>query len=142
MLKRHAIHSSRFCLTLLACLARLASSSLCSSACAEDFEFFEKKIRPVLVERCYKCHSAESEKIKGELLLDTRDGLLKGGEHGPAIVPGDAEKSRLIEAIRYQNEDLQMPPKKKLTDQQIEDFVTWINLGALDPRTGQASTPT
>jgi cytochrome c/uncharacterized protein DUF1549 len=108
----------------------------------EDYDFFEKKIRPVLVERCYKCHSAKSEKLKGDLLLDTKAGTLKGGEsEKPAVVPGDAERSRLIEAIRYDNEDLQMPPEKegRLTDEQIADFVAWINKGAPDPRV--ADTP-
>ena len=93
----------------------LSSAALVSAAefKSEHYEFFEKKIRPVLVEHCYKCHSASSEKLKGELFLDTKEGMLKGGESGkPAVVPGDADKSRLIEAIRYGNEDLQMPPKK------------------------------
>src|SRR6266581_9064720 len=111
---------------------------------SEDFDFFEKKIRPVLVDRCYKCHSASAEKVKGGLLLDSREGMLKGGESGkPAIVTGDAERSRLIEAIRYANEDLQMPPKKaggKLSDEQIAGFIAWINLGAPDPRTGKAES--
>src|SRR5258705_9196015 len=102
-------------------------------------DFFEKRIRPVLVENCYKCHSASAEKLKGGLWLDTREGMLKGGESGkPAIRPGDAEASLLVEAIRYQNEDLQMPPKKRLTPQQVEDFVQWINAGAPDPRTNGA----
>ncbi|HEY2952226.1 MAG TPA: DUF1549 domain-containing protein, partial [Verrucomicrobiae bacterium] len=113
--------------------------SLSRHAGADDFEFFEKRIRPVLVERCYKCHSAASEKLKGALLLDTREGMLQGGESGrPAIVPGKAGRSLLIEAIRHQNDDLQMPPPKsgdKLSPEQIADFVTWINLGAPDPRT-------
>jgi len=98
----------------------------------------------VLVEHCYKCHSASAEKLKSDLLLDTREGMLKGGESGkPAIVPGDAKRSRLIEAIRYANDDLQMPPKKaggRLSDDQINDFVTWINLGAPDPRSGKAES--
>src|SRR5687768_4467730 len=72
-----------------------------------DSQFFESKIRPVLVEACYKCHSAEAERVKGGLLLDSREGLLKGGEMGPAIVPGDPEKSRLITALRYKDEQLQ-----------------------------------
>ena len=109
-----------------------------------DFEFFEKKIRPVLVEHCYQCHSATAEKLKGGLLLDSKEGSLKGGESGkPAIVPGDAVKSLLIEAIRYANEDLQMPPKKaggKLSDEQIADFSVWINMGAPDPRSGKPAT--
>src|SRR5258705_5816873 len=118
MFARQTIHHFRFGLVLLAGFALVVASCVCSTAGAEDCEFFEKKIRPVLVERCYKCHSADGDKVKGGLLLDTREGMLKGGDHGPAIIPGDAEKSRLIEAIRYQNEDLRMPPKKRLPDQQ------------------------
>src|SRR6266704_6159246 len=113
-------------------LVCLLSSTLCEAVCfadeaepkTKDFDFFEKRIRPILVEHCYKCHSAAAEKVKGELLLDSREGMLKGGESGkPAVVPGDAEKSRLIEAIRYRNEDLQMPPPKegKLSDERIAD---------------------
>src|SRR5947207_956968 len=78
-------------------------------------DFFERKIRPVLIAECYKCHSAQAEKLKGGLHLDSREGMLKGGDSGhPAISPGNAEKSPLIEAIRYGNPDLQMPPKKQL----------------------------
>src|SRR5947208_9324234 len=122
----------------------LCSTALRSAAVfkPEDYDFFEKRIRPVLVQRCYKCHSASAEKVKGGLLLDSREGMLKGGESGkPAVVAGDAEKSRLIEAIRYANDDLQMPPKKaggKLSDEQIADFIAWVNLGAPDPRTGKS----
>jgi mono/diheme cytochrome c family protein len=103
-------------------------------------EFFEKHVRPVLVDHCYNCHSPGAEKgVKGGLLLDTRDGLLKGGDNGPAIVAGDPEKSLLIKAIRYHDENLQMPPKgKKLSDQQIEDLVAWVKMGAPDPRTTEA----
>src|SRR6267378_676673 len=79
----------------------------------DGVEFFEKKIRPLLVEHCYKCHGAQSEKVKGGLLLDTREGVLKGGDTGAAIVPGDPEKSLLIKAVRYTDPDLQMPPKDK-----------------------------
>ncbi len=108
---------------------------LARQACADDFEFFEKNIRPVLVENCYKCHSATSEKLKGGLLLDTKDGLLKGGDTGPAIVPGDAEKSLLIKAVRQTDDDLKMPPGgKHLTDAQIADLVAWVKIGAPDPR--------
>src|SRR5436190_15447464 len=105
---------------------------------ADDFEFFEKRIRPVLVDRCYKCHSSDAEKVRSGFLLDSRDGLLKGGESGkPAIIPGNSESSRLVEAIRYKTEDFQMPPPKegKLTDAQVADIIAWINLGAPDPRT-------
>jgi len=101
----------------------------------EHLDFFEKKIRPVLVERCYECHSAAAKKNKGGLTLDTRDGVLKGGDAGPAIVPGDPEKSKLIEAVRYKNRDLQMPPKSPLSPEQVRDLEQWVKLGAPDPRT-------
>ncbi len=98
-------------------------------------EFFEKKIRPILVENCYKCHSAEAEKLKGGFLLDTKGGLLKGGDTGPAIVPGDAERSLLIKAVRYTDENLQMPPKnKKLSPEHVADLEAWVKMGAPDPR--------
>jgi hypothetical protein len=114
---------------LLACAAR-----------ADDFEFFEKRIRPVLVDNCYKCHSASSPKVKGGLLLDTKEGLLKGGDTGPAIVPGDPEKSLLIRAVRYTDADLKMPPKdKRLADNQIADLVAWVKMGAPDPRVAPAT---
>ncbi len=100
----------------------------------EQLEFFEKRIRPVLVNRCYECHSADAKKLKGGLALDTRDGLLAGGETGPAIVPGDPEKSRLIEAVRYQNRERQMPPKSALPADQIRDLEQWVKMGAPDPR--------
>ena len=100
----------------------------------EGLAFFEQKIRPVLIESCYECHSA-TKKVKAGLHLDYAAGLLKGGEAGPAIVPGDPEKSLLIKAIRYHEEDLEMPPKKRLPDAVVEDFVTWIKRGAPDPRT-------
>ena len=102
-----------------------------------DFAFFESKIRPVLVEACYKCHSAESERVKGGLLLDTREGLLKGGESGPALVPGDPDKSRLITAMRYKDEHLQMPPKEALPPEVVANFEKWVKAGAPDPRTGR-----
>ena len=101
-------------------------------------EFFEKKIRPVLVKHCYKCHSAQAAKVKGGLLLDTRDGLLKGGAGGPAIIPGDPAASLLLKALRH--EDLEMPPGTKLPDSVIADFQSWIKQGAADPRAGQAVT--
>jgi len=110
---------------------------------AAGIEFFEKHIRPIFVEHCHKCHSAEAEKIKGGFLLDTRDGLLKGGDTGPALVPGDPEKSLLIKAVRYTNEDLQMPPAKggggKLNSKLITDLEAWVKMGAPDPRTGKVA---
>src|SRR6185436_7626877 len=92
-------------------------------------EFFEKKIRPVLAERCHKCHSQKAEKLKAGLYLDSRDGFLKGGDTGVAVVLGEPGKSRLIEAVRYTNPDLQMPPKEKLPDEVIADLVEWVRMG-------------
>jgi cytochrome c553 len=100
----------------------------------EGAAFFEAKIRPVLIERCYSCHSAEAKKLKAELYVDSREGLLKGGETGPAVIPGDLEKSLLIKAIRYKDEDLKMPPKGKLTPEVVADFEAWVKRGAPDPR--------
>src|SRR5205085_6208302 len=85
----------------------------------EQIAFFEKKIRPVLVETCYKCHSPEAEKVKGELLLDTRDNTRKGGATGPIILPGNAERSTIIKALRSKDPDTAMPPKGKLPDNVI-----------------------
>lgn len=96
-------------------------------------DFFEKRIRPVFVERCYKCHSSRAEKLKGELRLDSREGILKGGESGAAIVPGKTEESLLIRAIRYRDEHLQMPPKEKLPDSTIALLEEWIRIGAPIP---------
>ncbi|MCE9610933.1 MAG: PSD1 and planctomycete cytochrome C domain-containing protein [Chthoniobacter sp.] len=107
----------------------------------EQRDFFEKKIRPVLADKCYKCHSEKSEKIKGGLTLDTREGLRRGGENGPAVVPGDLKESLLIEAVRYANKDFAMPPQKsggKLADEVIRDFEKWVQMGAPDPRDGVA----
>lgn len=106
---------------------------------AQDLEFFEKKIRPVLVDKCYSCHSAKAEKVRGSLLLDTREGLLAGGDNGPAIVPGDPDSSPLIQAVRYTKKEFAMPPAKsggKLPDSVIKDFEEWVRRGASDPRTG------
>ena len=97
--------------------------------------FFENKIRPVLVEHCYGCHSAKAKKIRGELLLDTRAGSRQGGESGPAVVPGDLEESLLLSATRH--EAFEMPPDRKLPGEIVADFATWIKQGAVDPRDGE-----
>jgi len=98
-------------------------------------EFFEKKIRPVLVDHCYQCHSAKSTKVKANLLLDTQAGTRKGGDSGPTLVAGHPEKSLLIKALK-QTDDLRMPPKGKLSAEIIANFEKWIALGAPDPRDG------
>ncbi|MCI0538367.1 MAG: DUF1553 domain-containing protein [Verrucomicrobiales bacterium] len=101
----------------------------------EQTEFFERKVRPVLVENCYECHSSGAKKIKGGLVLDSRAGVQRGGDTGPAITPGDPEASLLIQAIRHTDPDLTMPPKKKLPPLAIADLETWVRMGAPDPRT-------
>ena len=111
-----------------------------SAAAAGDGQgaaFFRDKVRPILSERCFKCHSHEADKIKGGLILDSREAMLTGGDTGPAIVPGDPEKSLLIKAIRYDDADLKMPPNKgggkKLPDAAIATLTEWVKLGALWP---------
>lgn len=116
---------------LLACQASAIHSAEPS---AEEVDFFEKKIRPILVTHCSECHSRESKKRQGGLLLDSRDGWMRGGDSGAVIVPGDPDKSLLILAVRQTDKDLRMPPKLKLTDTQIADLETWVKNGAVDPR--------
>jgi len=106
-----------------------------TDASPEQVEFFEKRIRPVLVEHCYECHSATAKKIKGGLLLDSRAGIRQGGDTGPALTPGDPDTSLLIQAVRHTTEDVAMPPKKKLPPEVIADLAEWVQLGAPDPRT-------
>src|SRR5262245_34318632 len=99
---------------------------------ADQLEFFEKRIRPVLVEKCYPCHSAKIPQAMGGLRLDSRDAARKGGNHGPAVVPGDSAGSRLLTAISYEDLNLKMPPAGKLDGRQIADFTAWIRMGAPD----------
>ena len=103
-----------------------------------EVEFFEKKVRPILVERCYECHSTSAKKLKGGLHLDTREGWAKGGDSGPAIVPGEVEKSLFIKVSRWTDPDLQMPPKNKLPATEIAVLEEWVKMGAPDPRTASA----
>lgn len=106
---------------------------------ADAGALFEAKIQPILATNCFECHSHE-KKIKGGLALDSRSGLLKGGEGGPVIVPGKPEESRLITAVRHTDKDFQMPPKSKLSDEDIALLTAWIAQGAPDPR--EESSPT
>ncbi|HSU68224.1 MAG TPA: DUF1549 domain-containing protein [Tepidisphaeraceae bacterium] len=93
-------------------------------------DFFERKIRPILMDNCYKCHSPSAPKLKGGLNVASREGLLKGGENGTAIVPGHPEKSKLIEAVTWSNKDMQMPPKTQLSEAAIADLTKWVQMGA------------
>lgn len=126
----------RSCPSRVSGLSVLLVLACASSISAADpgIEFFEKKIRPVLVEQCYSCHSAEAKKQKGGLLLDTRAGIRKGGESGPAVVPVKPKDSLILKAIRYNDENMRMPPKGKLSEAAIRDFEEWIAMGAPDPR--------
>ncbi|HEY7428028.1 MAG TPA: DUF1553 domain-containing protein [Gemmataceae bacterium] len=108
---------------------------------AKGIAFFEAKIRPVLVQHCYRCHSVDAGKSRGGLVLDSRKGIRQGGDRGPAVVPGDPNTSLLLTAISHSDADLKMPPKKeRLPESVLQDFKTWIRLGAADPRNGAASS--
>ncbi len=107
----------------------------------EQNEFFESRIRPIFANECYGCHSSEAKKLKGDLHLDTRAGILKGGKSGATIVPGKPDESRLIMAVRYKDEGIAMPPKKRLSDQQIGDLEAWVRMGSPWPEQDGAGLP-
>jgi mono/diheme cytochrome c family protein/cytochrome c553 len=116
----------------------LASTLSASALTPAEVTFFENNVRPLLDSKCYSCHSARAEKVKGGLRLDSREGVLAGGNNGPVIVAGKPDESPLIIAVRYANEDLQMPPKgKKLSDKEIATLEKWVQMGAPDPREAQ-----
>ncbi len=116
-----------------AALAVLAGHSIaCAAPPAKEAAFFESKIRPALVKYCFECHAERSKEVGGKLLLDTREGLLKGGETGPAVIARQPDKSLLIQAIRY--DGLEMPPDNRLPEAVVNDFATWVRNGAFDPR--------
>ena len=100
----------------------------------EQIAFFEAKIRPVLIEHCYECHSIAASDLGGGLLLDSHRGIVKGGDTSPSVVPRDAESSLIMTAVKYSKADLQMPPSGKLADHVIQDIKSWIEMGAPDPR--------
>lgn len=99
-------------------------------------QFFETKIRPVLADACYDCHSKESGKSKGGLTLDTKVGLRLGGNTGPGLVPFKPGESILMDAMLWRDSDLEMPPEQKLPSNVLVDFRRWIEMGAPDPRDG------
>lgn len=118
----------------------LTSPLFAQSAAGPQEEFFEKKIRPLLLTHCMECHS--EKKVKGQLRMDSRASLLKGGETGPAVVPGKPEASLLIKAVHYKSEELKMPPKGKLKDSEIADLEKWIKEGAVWPHSATGETKT
>jgi hypothetical protein len=117
-----------------------APATLVAQVTPEQSAFFEKNIRPVLVRECYSCHSSSATKLRAKLNLETREGTLKGGETGPAVVPGDLEKSLLLKAIKHSDPEFTMPPKKKLDNDIIANFEKWIAMGAPDPRDAPAKS--
>ncbi len=119
------------CFPSISLLLALAAAD---SSAADGVAFFESSVRPLLVKHCYECHSQETGKRKGGLLLDRKEGWVKGGDAGPALVPGKPTKSLLMHSVRYEDEDLQMPPKSKLPPEDIRVLEQWIAMGAPDPR--------
>ncbi|HND55593.1 MAG TPA: DUF1549 domain-containing protein, partial [Pirellulaceae bacterium] len=139
---------------ILATTAPVFSSSFLSPLCdspqaaaAEDASdegvmYFERHVRPLLIEHCYKCHSARDDKRQGGLVLDSRNGWMKGGEQGPSVEPGNPDASLLIRAVRYTDPDMQMPPDKPLPKDAIERLEKWVRIGAPAPADDTAAKPT
>ncbi|NBT63053.1 MAG: xanthan lyase, partial [Planctomycetia bacterium] len=121
----------------IAILSCLLFASVSVAGEAEDFAFFEAKVRPLLIEHCFSCHAKDAKKIRGELLLDSKEGWMKGGESGQVIIPGNIEKSLFVKVLSY-NDTIQMPPKGKLADKDIAILTEWVKRGAADPRKGTA----
>lgn len=111
-----------------------ADEPAASELAPQEAAFFESQVRPILVERCYSCHSLQAENVRGNLRLDSREATLKGGDLGPAIEPGDPESSWLVLAVKWDDESLKMPPKGKIPDDEIAILTDWVKRGAPDPR--------
>ncbi len=118
------------CILAMVGLLAMSEAALAQTPSPGDLEFFEKKIRPVLSAQCYQCHSASAKKLKAGLFLDSREGMLKGGENGAVIVPGKPNQSLLIKAVRWTDKDLQMPSKEQLPREVIGDLERWVSIGA------------
>ena len=113
-------------------LFTLALQAMAADMTPDQRSFFESRIRPVLVKQCYECHSQNSKKLGGKLLLDAPSEMIAGGESGPTLIPGKPDDSLIIQALRY--DGLEMPPKKRLPEPVVHDFITWVKMGAPDPR--------
>ena len=124
----------RYLIFLTAMIHLLLQSdfSIADEKKTEAIQFFERRVRPVLVEHCYECHSATSKIIQGGLRLDSSQGMLSGGDSGAVVTPQDPQSSLILDSLRY--EGLEMPPKGQLSEQVINDFQKWILDGAIDPR--------
>lgn len=122
------------CIALVSGVGALDADDSATAKSDERMSYFEKHVRPLLIQHCYECHSTESGKRQGGLLLDSHEGWRSGGDRGEAIVPGDVESSLLIRAVRYSNDEIQMPPEGELTAAEISILETWVRGGAVDPR--------
>ena len=111
------------------CATSLNSIQASDPFSRQQLDFFERSIRPLLIEHCYKCHSGQADPLKGNLRVDDRRLLVAGGDRGPAVVPGRPMESVLWNAVQYSNEDLQMPPAGKLADNDLQAIQEWIQLG-------------
>ncbi|NBP81838.1 DUF1549 domain-containing protein, partial [bacterium] len=138
LLHAHTLLMKNLTALLLAVLAMPCAASG-DDLPADAVEFFERKIRPVLVQHCYECHSADADVLQGGLMLDSRAGLLAGGDSGPGLVPHDPAASLLLSSLRY--DGFEMPPTGQLPEQVIRDFETWIAMGAADPRDTVSLSP-
>jgi hypothetical protein len=116
----------------LSALFLLTAHAVCADMTPNQRAFFESKIRPVLVKQCYECHSQGAKKLGGKLLLDAPSEMIVGGESGPSLIAGKPDESLIVQAVRY--DGLEMPPKKRLPDHVVNDFVQWVKMGAPDPR--------
>jgi len=125
---------TRWSIATLVVAAFSVSPSLAAPPDREGTAFFESKIRPLLVARCYECHSKQAPKLSGGLALDSKAGWVIGGDGGPAIIPGKPDESRLIKAVQWSDDEVHMPPKQKLTDAEVTLLVNWVRRGAPDPR--------
>ena len=121
------------CFAFLGSSLRAGESPAATAVTPEDRDFFEKKVRPLLVAECQKCHSTSARKQRGSLLLDSRSAILKGGDSGPAVVSGQPDKSLLIQAVHYRDARLQMPPPGKRASHQLAVLEEWVRRGVPFP---------
>jgi mono/diheme cytochrome c family protein len=137
--RRRALTAASFAGTLCFALGLLALpqtvSTTAQTLTKDQLSFFESRIRPIFAGNCYKCHSASAGTPRAGLELDWKGGWEKGGSYGPVIVPGNPDRSALIQAVRYTDTGLQMPPGGRLSTAQVDDLVAWVRMGAPDPRT-------
>ena len=132
---------TRWSIATLVVAAFSVSSSFAAPPDREGTAFFESKVRPLLVARCYECHSKQAPKLSGGLALDSKAGWVIGGDGGPAIIPGKPDESRLIKAVQWSDDEVHMPPKQKLTDAEVTLLVNWVRRGAPDRANRRASRP-